>query len=58
MTIPLHDPKEISVTENIPFDLIPISKVKERVRGNRGKANYELLFLPELQGRFIFADFI
>ena len=52
MTLPLHDPKEISISENIPFDLIPISKVKERVRGNRGKANYELLFLPELQESF------
>ena len=52
MTLPLHDPKEISISENIPFDLIPISKVKERVRGNRGKANYELLFLPELQDGF------
>ena len=52
MTLPLHDPKEISISENVPFDLIPISKVKERVRGNRGKANYELLFLPELQDGF------
>ena len=52
MTLPFHDPKEISISENIPFDLIPISKVKERVRGNRGKANYELLFIPELQDGF------
>lgn len=54
MTLPLHDPKEISISENIPFDLIPISKIKEWVRGNRGKANYELLLLPELQDRVHF----